>query len=151
VILGIAGSALLAGCGGSGLLERTTLSVPRSAVGYLTALGGAQARLAAAERQVPRRARTPAALARAISLLAAAVRALAADLAAIRAPGPVRTLHARLVEIVRSYREQLASISRLAVRPRRELDAATMLLSATTGASGAFGTTIARIEAALSR
>ncbi len=148
VIALAASGALIAGCGGTGLLRgRTVTSAPAlSNTQYLARLGQAQARLARAERSIPRHARTPAALSRAIFQLSGAVRRLGRDLAAIRAPRAVASPHARLVSIVGTYAGRLQGASRRALRPGGELAAARLLLDSTRSASRAFGATVSEID-----
>jgi hypothetical protein len=162
-------SAALTGCAGTTLLTNrdqrssmptgTTSSAPTTSTGtattspeaeaYLQSLSREQAKLAAAERAIPRGARTPAALARSIRLLQRAIGRLAGDLQAITPPAQVAPAHAQLVSIVRAYAVALGAAARLAVTPRGELRAANMLISATTTASQAFGSTVTQINAAL--
>jgi hypothetical protein len=164
-----ASSAALTGCAGTTLLanrdhagqtsSRATSTAPATSTGtpttspeaeaYLQSLSREQAKLAAAERAIPRRARTPAALARSIRLLQRAIVQLAGDLQAITPPGQVAPAHAQLVSIVRAYAVALGAAARLAVRPGGELRAANMLISATTTASQAFSSTVTQINAAL--
>lgn len=124
---------------------------PATAQAYLQELSGEQIKLAAAERRIPRRVSSPAALARAISMLAGAVQRLERDLAAITPPAPVRTLHARLVSISRAYALELRRAAHRARRPRDEPAAAQELSSATHSASGAFSGTVASITFKLRR
>ena len=104
-----ASSAALTGCAGTTLLANRghaaqTSSMPTEhrsgdwhrhattspeAEAYLQSLSREQAKLAAAERAIPRGARTPAALARSIRLLARAIVRLAGDLQAITPPAQV--------------------------------------------------------------
>jgi hypothetical protein len=148
VIALAASGALIAGCGGTGLLRsRSTATVaPLSNAAYVTRLGEAQARLARAEGSLPRRARTPAALSRAILQLSGAVRRLGRDLAAIRAPRAVASPHARLVSIVRTYAGRLQGASRRALRPGGELPAARALLESTRLVSRVFSATVSEID-----
>jgi hypothetical protein len=163
-------SAALTGCAGTTLLANrdqrssmptgTTSTATTTSTGtpttspeaeaYLQALSREQAKLAAAERAIPRGARTPAALARSIRLLQRAIVQLAGDLQAITPPDQVARAHGALVFIVRSYAVRLGAAARLAVRPGGELRAANMLISATTTASQQFSSTVTQINAALS-
>src|SRR5438105_1697661 len=146
ILASLAGISLLAGgCGRTGLLGPATTAATRGASAYLGLLAAEQSKLAAAERQIPRRARTPAQFSKAISLLAAAVRTLARDLEAIRPPLTVSAAHAQLISIVHGYASALAAAARRAAHAGGELAAARMLLSATSAASRAFGVTVARI------
>jgi hypothetical protein len=141
-------------CGGTGLLgpaSRATTAASRGPSAYLGLLAAEQSKLAAAERQIPRRARTPAQFSKAISQLAAAVRTLARDLEAIRPPASVSSAHAQLIAIVRAYASALADAARRAAHVGGELAAARTLLSATGAASRAFGATVTRIERVLAR
>jgi hypothetical protein len=164
-------SAVLSGCAGTTLLVNrhqgspppatsttaistspaTTGAAPTSAaaLAYLAALSREQAELAAAERRIPRRARTPAALARSIRLLERAIVRLGGGLQAIVPPAPVAAQHARLVSIVRTFAAQLGTAARVAVRPGGELRAGNMLVGATVAASSAFSSTASQINAAL--
>ncbi len=149
-----ASSALLAGCGSTSLVRPQAppdKTVARAATGYLAALGASQSRLAAAERAIARRPRTPAALARAIGQLQAAVGRLGADLAAIRPPASVASLHARLVGIVRLYAARLGHAARVAGRPEDELRAVSLLTSATEQATRGFPATVEQIDHMLAR
>jgi len=142
-------SLALAGCGGQSLLTTSSGAGGPSRSAYLAALASEQAKLAAAERRIPRRPRTPAALAQAVSLLRGAIARLGRDLAAIRPPAAVTALHAQLISIVRSYAARLARVERAAARRSGALPAAGALVSATRRASGAFSETIGRIDRAL--
>jgi hypothetical protein len=155
LILMGASSVLIIGCGGTALLTRTPARRSRTTASsqdreaqtaaYLARLTGEQSKLAAAERGIPTRAQTPAALSRAISLLASAIRRLAQGLVTIRPPRAVARAHARLVAIVRAYAARLTAAARAASAPGGELRAATMLISATTLTSRAFTDTVATI------
>jgi hypothetical protein len=153
------GGAALAGCSSSSLVshstatERTPTSIgstsPESRTAYLAALSAEQGKLASAERNLPPRTGSPAALSRAIALLASAIGRLAGGLAAIRPPASVASAHAQLVGIVRSYASQLARAARRAREPGAEVGAAKMLVAATNAASAAFSATVAKIDAEL--
>lgn len=127
----------------------TTATPSPDAQAYLAALSREQARLAAAEQRIPRRARTPAALARSIRLLRLAIVRLGNDLQKIAPPSSVAAQHAQLVSIVRTYAVRLAAAQRVALTPGGELRAVNMLINATTAASTAFGSTVNQIDAAL--
>jgi hypothetical protein len=151
-MVAIASGLLLAsGCGGGSTSARTQSSAaePAPAHAYLSALSAAQSRLAASERAIPRRPKTPRALARAISLLQSAIRGLGTNLAAIHPPASVAALHAQLVAHVNAYAARLTAAARTAARPGGELKAANLLSSATDEATRDFGTTLARIDQAL--
>jgi hypothetical protein len=164
-----ASSAVLTGCSGTTLLANrghtaqtsstATSTAPGTSTGtattspeaeaYLQSLSREQAKLAAAERAIPRRARTPAALARSIRLLKRAIVRLAGDLQAITPPDQVARANGALVFIVHSYAARLGAAARLALTPGGELRAANMLISATTRASQEFSSTVTQINAAL--
>jgi hypothetical protein len=128
----------------------TTTSAPSpAALAYLAALSREQAKLAAAERKIPRRVRTPAGLARSIRLLRAAILRLENDLKAISPPASVASQHVKLVSIMRAYADRLDAAARTAGRPEGQLRAANMLISATTTASSAFSSTVSQISSAL--
>jgi hypothetical protein len=127
----------------------TTTSPSPAAVAYLAALSREQARLAAAERKIPRGPRTPAGLARSIRLLRAAIVRLGHDLQGISPPSEVASQHARLVSIIRTYAARLDAAASTAAKPDGQLRAANMLISATTAASSAFSSTVSQISAAL--
>jgi hypothetical protein len=127
----------------------TTTAPSPAAVAYLAALSREQARLAAAERKIPRRPRTPAGLARSIRLLRAAIVRLGHDLQGISPPSEVASQHAQLVSIIRTYAARLDAAAHTAVKPGGQLRAANMLISATTAASSAFSSTVSQISAAL--
>jgi hypothetical protein len=150
-MVAIASGALLAsGCGGPTPTVSTTGGIQTPpAQAYLSALSAAQARLAAAERAIPRRPKTPRALAHAISLLRSAVRSLGANLAAIHPPASVAGLHRQLVARVDAYAAKLSDAVRAAARPGGELTAADLLSSATGQATREFSTTVAKIDQAL--
>ena len=133
----------------SGTPTTTTTAPSPAAVAYLAALSREQAKLAAAERKIPRRPRTPAGLARSIQLLRAAIVRLGGDLQAISPPSSVASQHAQLVSIMRAYADQLDTAARTATTPRGQLRAANMLISATTAASSAFSSTVSQISSAL--
>ena len=82
----------------------TTTAPSPAAVAYLAALSREQAKLAAAERKIPRRPRTPAGLAHSIQLLRVAIVQLGQDLQAISPPPEVASQHAQLVSIMRCVR-----------------------------------------------
>ncbi len=148
VIAVAASGALIAACGGTGLLRtRSVTTTPAlSSAQYLARLGEAQTRLGAAERDIPRHARTPAALSLAIFKLSQAIRQLGRDLAALRPPQRVTAAHARLVSIVNTYAGRLEIAARLASLPRGELTAARRLLVSTSAASRDFSATVAKID-----
>jgi len=129
----------------------TTTTAPSAQSVYLAQLGAEQARLGAAEKQIPTTPRTPAALARSIELLAGAVRGLADGLAAIKPPPSVAAQHAQLVAIMRGYAAQLQLAQRIAVTRGGESRAGSLLISATDAASRAFTATIAAIDSTLGR
>jgi hypothetical protein len=135
----------LTSCGSSTHVPHAT------AQAYLRKLSAEQNKLAAAERRIPRRASSPAALASAIALLAGAVHRLERDLAAIDPPKPVSSLHARLVSVAHDYAQQLGQAARSARRPGGELAAAQALTSATHTASSAFSRSVASITSKLKR
>jgi hypothetical protein len=150
------GCTVILGCSGTSLLRHVTTTRVRAAAGepatrYLDRLGAEQAKLAAAEKAIPRRARTAAQFSRAISLLAVAIRQLARDLGALRPPRSVRVAHARLLAIVRRYANQLAGAAVTATGVGGELPAANALISATSTASRQFSATVGEIERMLSR
>jgi hypothetical protein len=132
----------------TGTLTTTTAPSP-AAVAYLAALSREQAKLAAAERKIPRRPRTPAGLAHSIQLLRAAIVRLGHDLQAISPPAQVASQHAQLVSIMQTYADRLAAAAGTAVKPGGQLRAANMLISATTAASSAFSSTVSQISSAL--
>ena len=134
---------VIAGCGSA-----AKVPAPR-ANAYLQRLSAEQTKLATAERRIPRRAASPAALARAISLLGDAVHRLERDLSAINPPDPVSKLHARLVLVAHGYRSQLEGAARTASRPGGEVAAAQTLTSSTDFASRAFSSTVASIKSKL--
>jgi hypothetical protein len=163
LVIALAG---LAGCGNaSTLLHHSAAKAPRSTTTttatrsqgpsaqsvYLAQLGEEQARLAAAEARIPTAPRTPAELGHSIELLTTAVRGLADGLAAIRPPPSVAGQHAHLVAIMRAYVVQLEQAARIAVQPRGEARAGSLLINATTQASQAFTATIAAIDSTLGR
>jgi len=127
----------------------TTTAPSPAALAYLAALNREQAKLATAERKIPRGARTAAGLARSIRLLRAAIVRLERDLQAISPPSSVAAQHAQLVSIVRAYADRLEAAAHTAGRPGAKLRAANMLISATTTASDAFSSTVNQINAAL--
>ncbi len=148
----IVAGALLTGCGGgTSVRTGTQTSGPTSppAAAYLSALGAAQSKLAAAERAIPRQPKTPKALAGAISLLHSAIRGLSDNLAAIHPPASVAALHAQLVAIVRAYAANVGRAAHVASRPQDELAAVTLLSSATGDATRGFSATVAKIDQAL--
>jgi hypothetical protein len=148
VIAVVASSALVAGCGGTGMLNggSATTAPPLSNAEYLARLGEAQSRLSAAERDIPKRAPTPAALSRAIIKIAVAIRRLGRDLAALRPPPSVSAPHRRLVSIVNTYAGRLATAARVAILPRGELAAARQLLDSTSAASRDFSGSASEID-----
>ena len=135
-------AAVLGGCGG-------VSSPGPGGDRYLRALAAEQKKLAAAERHIPRRPRTPAALARSIGLLRTAIARLAADLARITPPKSVAQLHQQLVNIAGTYGARLAIAERTARQRQQVARAAKLLVSATREASGAFGATVERIQGQL--
>jgi hypothetical protein len=145
--------ATIAGCGG-GTSVLTSVTGKQPTVNpntYLAELADEQAKLSAAEKRIPTRPRTPAALASSISLLADAVARLADGLAALRAPSSVSRQHAHLVSIVRAYHAQLTKAARDAVRPGGELRAEGLLISATDAVSRTFSATVTKINTTLRR
>ena len=150
-MVAIASGVLFAGgCGAPTPIVSTTGGAQTPpAQAYLSALSAAQAKLAAAERTIPRRPKTPAALAHAISLLQFAIGNLSDNLAAIHPPASVAALHARLVAVVRTYAARLGHATRVASRPQGELAAVSLLSSATGEATRGFSDTVARIERTL--
>jgi len=134
---------------GTSTTTTTTTTPSPAALSYLAALSREQAKLAAAERKIPRRPRTPAGLAHSIQLLRAAIVRLGHDLQAISPPPQVASQHAQLVSIMRTYAERLAAAAGTAVKPGGQLRAANMLISATTAASSAFSSTVRQISSAL--
>lgn len=148
----LAAGALLSGCGGGHSVPTgTQTSGPASppAEAYLSELSAAQAKLAAAERAIPRRPKTPKALAGAISLLQSAIRGLSNSLSSIHPPASVAALHAQLLAIVRAYAAKLGQAARVASRPPDELTAVNLLSSATGAATRDFTATVAKIDQAL--
>jgi hypothetical protein len=133
----------------TGTSTTTTTSPSPAALAYLAALSHEQARLAAAERKIPRGSRTAAGLAHSIQLLRAAIVRLGKDLQAISPPSAAASQHAQLVLIMRAYAERLRVAAHTAVTPGGRLRAANMLISATTTASSAFSSTVNQINAAL--
>lgn len=133
----------------SGTSTTTTTAPSPAALAYLAALSREQAKLAAAERKIPRRPRTPAGLAHSIQLLRAPIVRLGQDLQAISPPAEVASQHAQLVAIMRTYADRLAAAAGTAVKPGGQLRAAKMLISATTAASSAFSSTVSQISSAL--
>ncbi len=148
---------LITGCAGTSRLlgkpNPAPTPRPKTQAGrtYLQQLSAEQAKLGQAERAIPRRARTPAALSRSIALLAGAIGELAKGLSAIHPPVQVAGLHARLVRIVRAYFRRLSSAARTARTRAGELRAANMLATATQTATDAFTVTFARITARLAK
>ena len=141
-----------AACGGtSQLLGTSTTSNKQATAAYIGQLNAAQARLANAEKRIPARPRTPAALSRSIALLAVAIHRLAGDLAAIHPPTAIATEHGRLVSIVRNYAVRLTRTARTAASPGGELPATRGLVSATSATSQAFTSTVAKINTTLQR
>jgi hypothetical protein len=133
----------------TGTSTTTTTAPSPAALAYLAALSREQAKLAAAERRIPRRPRTPAGLAHSIQLLRAAIVRLGQDLQAISPPPEVASQHAQLVSIMGTYTDRLAAAAGTAVKPGGQLRAANMLISATTAASSAFSSTVSQISSAL--
>jgi hypothetical protein len=163
LIVVVASGVLVGGCAGTSLFGdtqsrpgggSTTATAPagsssRQRAEYMRELSHAQAKLAAAERVIPRRPRTPAQLSRSIWLLASAVRHLGGDLAAITPPDAVASQHAQLVSIVRGYAVAMERAARIVGRPGGELRAGNMLISATAAATSAFASTVSTIDATL--
>ncbi len=148
----LAAGALLAGCGGGNSVPTgTQTSGPASppAEAYLAALSAAQAKLAAAERAIPRRPKTPKELAGAISLLQSAIGGLSHNLSSIHPPASVAGLHAQLVAIVRTYASRLGHAARVASRPSDELAAVNLLSTATAATTRDFAVTVAKIDRTL--
>ncbi len=155
-LIAVAASGLLAtGCAGTSRLlgHGTPTPAPKTQAGrtYLQELSAEQAQLAQAEKAIPKRARTPAALSRSIALLAGAIDALAKGLSAIHPPEPVAGLHARLVRVVRGYLGRLTAAARDARTRAGELRAANALATATQSATSAFTATFSEITARLAR
>lgn len=148
----LAAGTLLAGCGGGASSSIGAQSIgPASppAEAYVAGLNAAQSKLAAAERAIPRRPKTPKALAGAISQLQSAIRGLSDNLSSIHPPTSVAALHAQLVAIVRTYAARLGHAARVASQPLDELAAANLLSSATNQATRDFTATVAKINQAL--
>lgn len=133
----------------TGTPTTTTTAPSPAALAYLAALNREQAKLAAAERRIPRGARTAAGLSHSIQLLRAAIVRLEQDLQAISPPSAVAAQHAQLVSIMRAYADRLGAAAGTARRSGAQLRAANMLISATTTASQAFSSTVNQINAAL--
>jgi hypothetical protein len=127
----------------------TTTTVSPAAAHYVAQLRAEEQNLAAAERRIPTNASTPQALARSTTLLGTAVSRLANGLAAISPPDAVVSEHARLVAIVRGYAGRLRAAAALARRPRGQVQASRMLVSATNRASAAFVATLSKIYSTL--
>ena len=144
-----ASSTSTTGTKSTGTSTTTTTAPSPAALAYLAALSREQAKLAAAERKIPRRPRTPAGLAHSIQLLRVAIVRLGQDLQAISPPAGVASQHAQLVSIMRTYADRLAAAAGTAVKPGGQLRAANMLISATTAASSAFSSTVSQISSAL--
>ena len=123
----------------------------RAAEMYLSLLAVEQGKLAAAERTLPLRPKTPAALSRSIGALAGAIGRFADGLAAIKPPPGVAPLHRVLVAVARTYHDQLDEIALRARRPAGEVAAANALAADTSAASAAFTATIVKIHARLVR
>ncbi len=136
----------LTGPGGHGATARTD-----PVAVYLARLDAEQAKLAAAERTIPVRPRTPAAFSRSIGLLAAAVGRLGRDLATIDPPAAVAADHRRLVSIVARYAAGLRAAAGRSRTRAGEVRAAARIVSATSSASAAFSVAIARIHTTLGR
>ncbi len=154
--LAVAASVLLAtGCAGTSQLlgHGTRTPQPKTQAGraYLQELSAEQAKLAQAEKAIPKRARTPGALSRSIALLAGAIGALADGLSAIHPPEPVAGLHARLVRVVRGYFRRLRGAATNVRTRAGELRAANALATATESATSAFTVTFSEITARLAR
>jgi hypothetical protein len=147
VIAVAAGGAILLGCGSSSPPRPSGATVDA----YLEGLTTEQVKLAAAERRIPHKARSPAALSRSISLLARAVGQLARDLQMIRPPALVSSLHAQLVSIARRYYRQLRAAARRARGAGGEQRAGAELIAATGAASRSFAATSTSINRALGR
>jgi hypothetical protein len=160
LIAALAG-VVISGCGSRSLVTTTRTTPPTHtqqqsttqdlSSGYLAALSAEQAKLAAAERRIPKGARTPPALAKAIGLLRAAIGRLGRDLLAIKPPRAVAGLHQRLVVVVGTYEATLAHAQRLAGKASGVLAAARLLVSSTAAASRDFGATIDRIDRLLAQ
>jgi hypothetical protein len=133
----------------TGTQTTTTAAPSPAALAYLAALSREQARLAAAERKIPRRPRTPAGLAHSIGLLRVAIVRLGRDLQAISPPQAVAAQHAQLVSVMRTYADRLDAAAHTASKPGGQLRAAKMLISATAAASSAFSSTVGQISSAL--
>jgi hypothetical protein len=133
----------------TGTSTTTTTTPSPAAVAYLAALSREQARLAAAERKIPRRPRTPGGLAHSIQLLRAAIVRLGQDLRGTSPPADVASQHAQLVSIMQTYADRLGAAASTAAKPGGQLRAANMLISATTAASSAFSSTVSQISSAL--
>jgi hypothetical protein len=133
----------------TGTPTTTTTTPSPAALAYLVALSREQAKLAAAERKIPRGARTAAGLSHSIQLLRAAIVRLERDLQAISPPSSVAAQHAQLVSIMRAYADRLRAAAHTAGRPGAQLRAANMLISATTTASEGFSSTVNQINAAV--
>jgi hypothetical protein len=116
---------------------------------YLAQLQAEERTLAAAERRIPRSAPTPQALSHSASLLADAVARLGRGLASITPPPTVAGAHARLVAVVQAYAGRLRSAAAIARRPNGQVQAGTLLISATNRASAAFGAALAKIYSTL--
>ena len=127
----------------------TTTPLSPAALAYLGALSREQGRLAAAERKIPRGARTGRGLAHSIQLLRTAIVRLQRDLQRISPPPSVAAQHAQLVAIMRAYAVRLGAAAHTALTPGGRLRAANMLISATTAASSAFSSTVSQISNAL--
>jgi hypothetical protein len=151
--IAVATAVLLTGCSGLGLLRHggSYGGRPQShaAQVYLSLLAVEQGKLAAAERTLPLRPKTPEALSRSIGALARAIQRFAGGLATITPPAGVARLHRRLVAVARAYHDQLAQLSRRARRPAGEVAAANALAADTSAASTAFTATIVKIHARL--
>jgi hypothetical protein len=84
------------GTSATGTSTTTTTAPSPAALAYLAALSREQAKLAAAERRIPRRPRTPAGLAHSIQLLRAAIVRLGQDLHLPASRGGVAACTARV-------------------------------------------------------
>jgi hypothetical protein len=157
-VIAVAVSGLLiTGCAGTSRLlgnpTPTPTPKPKTQAGrtYLQQLSAEQAKLARAERTIPKRARTPAALSRSIALLAGAIGALGKGLGTIHPPASVAGLHARLVRVVRTYFRRLEAAARGARTRTGELNAANDLATATQSATSEFTTIFSEITAKLAK
>ncbi len=127
----------------------TTTPAGPSPSKYVRELRSEEQTLAAAERSIPTRARTPQQLAHSATLLAVAVSRLAQGLATVRPPAKVAADHAHLVAVARSYASQLRIAASMATRRGKQASAGALLISATNTASTQFGTTLTKIYSTL--